>query len=167
MEEQGFLNHQESLISDLRDDLSALQDVYSNIQQVVKLRGSSARGYVPPTTEEGHQGLNTVMLEVRGQSVDHEKRLRALQAAERQRKRDLEERTNEFEEELAGFVDGKALRKTGGHLEAERTRQRRDKATLNAMFGNGDTMGGAPASASGPLVKPSKFILGKEGNHVE
>ncbi|KDN46151.1 AIP3-domain-containing protein [Tilletiaria anomala UBC 951] len=161
VEEQEFLNHQESLIADLRDDHAALQDVFNDIQQVVKLRGTSSRGYIPPAPEEGHQGLNTVMLEVRGQSVDHEKRLRALQAAEKQRQRELAGRTDEFADELAGFVDGKALRKTGGHLEAERIRQRRDKATLNAMFGNGDDMGGAPTAPAGPGLKPAKFILGQ------
>ena len=61
-------------------------------------------------------------------------------------------------------VDGKALRKTGGHMEAERIRSRRDKATLHAMFGNGDEMGGAPTVAgSGSALKPGKFILGKPG----
>ncbi len=164
VEEQGFLNHQESLIADLREDLNAVQVVFADIQQVVKLRGSSSsRGaYLPPPAEDGHQGLNTVMLEVRGQNVDHEKRLRALQAAERQRKKEIEERTDEFAEELAGFVDGKVLRKTGGHLEVERVRQRRDKATLQAMFaGGGDAVGGAPTVPAGPVEKPAKLLLGK------
>lgn len=39
VDEQEFLNHQESLLADLRDDNDALQEVFQNIQQVVKLRG--------------------------------------------------------------------------------------------------------------------------------
>ncbi|SOV07295.1 uncharacterized protein UDID_19659 [Ustilago sp. UG-2017a] len=127
VDEQEFLNHEEGLLSDLRDDLGALKEVFSNIQQVVKLRG------------------------VKSQAVNHEKRLRALQAAERQRQKDLlASKTNdEFSEELAGFVDKKVLRKTGGVLEAERVRQRRDNATWKAMFGGGGP-GGIPMAPSGP-----------------
>lgn len=167
VDEQEFLNHQEGLIADLRDDHTALQEVYENIQQVVKLRsaGRPAGGkYIPPLPEEGHEGLSTVMLEVRGQNIDHEKRLRALQAAEKSRQREIASRTDEFTEELAGFVQGKAgdgLRKTGGHLEAERLRAKRDKATLLAMFGAGGN-GGAPVEVD--IAKPKRLILGgKDG----
>lgn len=175
VEEQEFLNHQEGLIADLREDHKALQEVYENIQQVVKLRSAgrpTGGKYIPPLPEEGHEGLSTVMLEVRGQSIDHEKRLRALQAAERSRLREMSSRTDEFQEELAGFVAGAppagaaveaaagpgGLRKTGGHLEVERIRSKRDKATLLAMFGGGGS-GGAP-SVGGDAPPPKKLILG-------
>ncbi|CAO1627892.1 unnamed protein product [Parajaminaea phylloscopi] len=165
VDEQEFLNHQEGLLADLRDDHTALQEVYENIQQVVKLRSAgrpTGGKYIPPLPEDGHEGLSTVMLEVRGQSIDHERRLRALQAAEKSRQRELSSRTDEFTEELAGFVSGKAgegLRKTGGHLEAERIRSKRDKATLLAMFGAGGA-GGAPAVSTGDVVKPKRLQLG-------
>ena len=167
VDEQEFLNHEESLLCDLRDDLSGLKEVFSNIQQVIKLRGGSGKGgkYIPPLPEDGHEGLSTVMLEVKSQAVNHEKRLRALQAVERQRQKDmLASKTNdEFSEELAGFVDKKVLRKTGGVLEAERIRQKRDLATWKAMFGGGGP-GGVPmapsASATGLEARPKKLILG-------
>ncbi len=168
VDEQEFLNHEEGLLSDLRDDLSALKEVFSNIQQVVKLRGGSGKGgkYIPPLPEEGHEGLSTVMLEVKSQAVNHEKRLRALQAVERQRQKDLASaKTNDdFTEELAGFVDKKVLRKTGGVLEAERVRQRRDHATWKAMFGGGGPGGVpmAPSGSGGVEAKPKKLILGKK-----
>lgn len=167
VDEQDFLNHSEGLIADLREDHGALQEVYEDIQQVVKLRsaGRPAGGkYIPPLPEEGHEGLSTVMLEVRGQSIDHERRLRALQAAEKNRQREMASRTNEFTDELAGFVQGKAgdgLRRTGGHLEAERIRAKRDKATLLAMFGAGGA-GGAPPEVDLPV--PKKLILGGGGS---
>lgn len=168
VDEQEFLNHEEGLLSDLRDDLGALKEVFSNIQQVVKLRGGSGKGgkYIPPLPEEGHGGLSTVMMEVKSQAVNHEKRLRALQAAERQRQKDLlASKTNdEFSEELAGFVDKKVLRKTGGVLEAERVRRRRDHATWKAMFGGGGPGGipMAPSGTGGVEAKPKKLILGSK-----
>ncbi|WFD19766.1 Bud site selection protein 6 [Malassezia caprae] len=143
VDEQEFLNYQEGLLVDLQQDHKALQDVFSSIQQVVRLRdvgmahGSDpGRGprYVPPPLDKEHQGLPSVMAEVRTQSIDHERRLRALQAAERSREKAKAGRTDEFANELAGFVDGKALRRTGGHLEAERVRQKRDQTTLRAML---------------------------------
>lgn len=191
VDEQEFLNHQEGLIQDLREDHGALMEVFENISQVVKLRGvqrgvmmggSSAderlldrngglgggamipgvaalRPYHPPPPEEGHEGLSTVMLEVKSQAVDHEKRLRALQAAERTRQREKAIKTDEFESALKGFVDGKALRKTGGHEEAERVRQKRDKLTIQAMFGGGGS-GGAPAEVN--ILPPPKLTLGRQ-----
>ncbi|KAJ1028807.1 hypothetical protein NDA16_001972 [Ustilago loliicola] len=168
VDEQEFLNHEEGLLSDLRDDLGALKEVFSNIQQVVKLRGGSGKGgkYIPPLPEEGHEGLSTVMMEVKSQAVNHEKRLRALQAVERQRQKDMlaSKSNDEFSEELAGFVDKKVLRKTGGVLEAERVRQRRDHVTWKAMFGGGGP-GGIPMAASGSggvEAKPKKLILGSK-----
>ncbi|GAC96538.1 hypothetical protein PHSY_004118 [Pseudozyma hubeiensis SY62] len=166
VDEQEFLNHEEGLLSDLRDDLGALKEVFSNIQQVVKLRGGSGKGgkYIPPLPEEGHEGLSTVMMEVKSQAVNHEKRLRALQAVERQRQKDMlaSKSNDEFSEELAGFVDKRVLRKTGGVLEAERVRQKRDHATWKAMFGGGGPGGipMTPSGSSGPEAKPKKLILG-------
>lgn len=142
VDEQEFLNYQEGLLVDLQQDHKALQDVYTNIQQVVRLRDMQQRSdtklprYVPPVPEQGHEGLGTVMIEVRGQSIDHERRVRALQTAERSREKARQGRVDEFTDELAGFVDNKALRKTGGHREAERVRQKRDNATIRAMFSN-------------------------------
>ncbi len=166
VDEQEFLNHEEGLLSDLRDDLGALREVFSNIQQVVKLRGGSGKGgkYIPPLPEDGHEGLSTVMMEVKSQAVNHEKRLRALQAVERQRQKDMlaSKANDEFSEELAGFVDKKVLRKTGGVLEAERVRQKRDHATWKAMFGGGGPGGipMAPSASGGAEAKPKKLILG-------
>ncbi|WFD27747.1 Bud site selection protein 6 [Malassezia nana] len=143
VDEQEFLNYQEGLLADLQQDHKALQDVFSNIQQVVRLREAGmtqghepGRGprYVPPLPDEEHAGLPSVMAEVRTQSIDHGRRLRALQAAERSREKAKAGRTDEFASELAGFVDGKSLRRTGGHLEVERVRQKRDQTTLKAML---------------------------------
>lgn len=182
VDEQEFLNHQEGLISDLKEDHYSLQDVFQNIQEVVKLRGANKftltaganngsdnflggvalRQYVPPNPEEGHGGLTTVMMEVKTQSVDHEKRLKALQAAERQRQKELSSRKTKddgFQQELTTFVDGKILRKTGGYQETERVRTRRDKLTIQAMFSGGtNIIGGAPVEVN-TSPPPKKLSL--------
>lgn len=145
VDEQEFLNYQEGLLADLQQDHKALQEVFANIQQVVKLRTLGASGaaepgapraprFVPPPPDEEHEGIGTVMIEVRGQSIDHERRLRALQAAERSREKARAGHKDEFASELAGFVDGNALRKTGGHREVDRIRQKRDQTTLRTML---------------------------------
>ncbi|UZJ52734.1 hypothetical protein CBS101457_002054 [Exobasidium rhododendri] len=176
VDEQEFLNHQEGLISDLKEDHYSLQEVFANIQEVVKLRGANKftltgatgtsngtdnflggvalKTYIPPAPEEGHEGLSTVMMEVKSQAVNHDKRLKALQAAERQRLKELDQRKgqeDDFQNELTTFVDGKILRKTGGYIEAERVRSRRDKLTIQAMFSGGtNTVGGAPIDVKTP-----------------
>ncbi|WFD45344.1 Bud site selection protein 6 [Malassezia psittaci] len=145
VDEQEFLHYQEGLIADLKQDHLALQDVFANIQQVVKLRtiteagsvaesGSRLQRYVPPSPDMEHEGIGTVMIEVRGQSIDHDRRLRALQAAERSREKARAGYKDEFASELAGFVDGNALRKTGGHREVDRIRQKRDQNVLRTMM---------------------------------
>jgi hypothetical protein len=172
VDEQEFLNHQESLIVDLKEDHYSLQEVFQNIQEVVKLRGANKytmtagannssdnflggvalKSYIPPPPEEGHEGLPTVLMDIKTQSVDHEKRLKALQAAERQRLKELSQRKggeDEFQSELSTFVDGKILRKTGGYQETERVRTRRDKLTIQAMFSGGsNVVGGAPIEST-------------------
>jgi hypothetical protein len=118
------------------------------------LGGVSLKTYIPPAPEEGHEGLSTVMMEVKSQSVDHEKRLKALQAAERQRLKELDQRKGQddgFQNELTTFVDGRVLRKTGGYMETERVRSRRDKMTIQAMFSGGsNSVGGAPIEVKSP-----------------
>ncbi|WFD01248.1 Bud site selection protein 6 [Malassezia yamatoensis] len=148
VDEQEFLHYQEGLIADLKQDHLALQDVLANIQQVVKLRtiteagsvaesSSKLQRYVPPSPDMQHEGIGTVMIEVRGQSIDHDRRLRALQAAERSREKARAGYKDEFASELAGFVDGNALRKTGGHREVDRIRQKRDQNVLRTMMMSG------------------------------
>lgn len=97
----------------------------------------------PPPPEEGAGGFNTVMLELRGAAVDPEKRMKAIEANQRARTKELEARSDEFQDELHSFVKDRKLKMTGGAEEVERVRQKRQEATLRAMF-NGGT--GSPSS---------------------
>jgi len=142
VEEQSFLQHQEQLVQDLIDDHKQLEEIYARIEKVVSIRSgtgsgslSGRRGYRPPPPDDGHEGISTVMLQIRGANVDPEKRLKAIEASQRARAKEQEDRrTDEFKAELSGFVSNKKLRLTGGTEEAERVRQKKSQATLRAMM---------------------------------
>ncbi|CAG8466976.1 710_t:CDS:2 [Rhizophagus irregularis] len=135
VDEQKFLNHQEELIEDLDDDNKKLTEVFEHITKVVQLQSNSRpKEFIIKQKEEGFEGLKTVLEEVRGISPDHERRIKALEMAEKQRERDLASRIDEFELELTNFVAQNKLKKTGGAEEAERLRQKKNEETLKQLF---------------------------------
>ncbi|CAL1715515.1 unnamed protein product [Somion occarium] len=150
VEEQQFLSHQEEFLGDLLEDHKAVIEVYGHVEKVISLRGTSGRrpgrNFKPPPPEEGHGGLSTVMLEIRGAAVDPQRRLKAIAANEKNREKELAARSDEFQAELSGFVEGKKLKMTGGAEEAERVRQRRNDNTLKAMFSTPSLVSSDPAS---------------------
>jgi hypothetical protein len=154
VEEQKFLTHQEELLADLVEDHKAVKEVFGHVEKFISLKGSSGsqkalRSYRPPPPEENHGGLSTVMLEIRGATVDPERRLKAIEAAQKQRDKELASRSDEFQAELSNFVEGKKLKLTGGPEETERLRQKRNEQTLKAMF-NSNPDGGLPMSPMSP-----------------
>jgi len=145
VDEQGFLTHQEQFLEDLLEDHKALAEVYGHVEKIINLKGPGSVGgrgirkaFRPPPPDEGHNGLSTVMLEIRGASVDAERRMKAIEASQKNREKELASRSDEMQAELNDFVAGKKLRMTGGAEEAERVRQKRNDMTLKAMF-TGDT----------------------------
>ncbi|KAJ7043575.1 actin interacting protein 3-domain-containing protein [Mycena alexandri] len=156
VDEQGFLTHQEQFLEDLLEDQKALVEVYGHVEKIISIRGPGSVGSrggrkgfrPPPPPEEGHGGLSTVMLEIRGASVDPEKRMKAIEASQKSREKELASRSDEMQAELSDFVTGKKLKMTGGAEEAERVRQKRNDMTLKAMF-NGGTGGVTEMGAFG------------------
>lgn len=138
VEEQNFLQHQEGLIDDLLEDHKELVNVFARVEEVashrVGMRTGSGRTFRPPPPEEGHDGLNTVMFEIRGADVDPLRRLKAIEANQKLREKERLGKKDEFEEELANFVEGKKLKMTGGAEEVERVRQVRNDLVMKAMF---------------------------------
>ncbi len=138
VEEQQFLNHQEEFVKDLIEDHKALREINDQLAQILSLRTTkkSRNGpkFQPLPVEEGHEGLSTVMLEIRGAQVDPDKRMKAMETNQKACQRELASRSDEFQEELSSFVDGKKLKMTGGGEEVERVRQKRNEMTLKAMF---------------------------------
>lgn len=147
VEEQQFLTHQEEFLSDLLEDHKALTEVFGHVEKVISIRGSGqtkTRGFRPPPPDEGHTGLSTVMLEIRNAQVDPEKRLKAIAMNQKNREKELADKSDEFEAELKGFVSGKKLKLTGGAEEIERVRQKKNDMTLKAMFTGGSSTGDVP-----------------------
>lgn len=127
VEEQRFLKHQEELLDEMSEDHKEMASMFDNIDELMKKMGVPAntsgaksgpklglREYIPPEPDKDHQGLSTVMTEVRSLAVDPEKRLRAIQDAEKARIESKGEREHDkFAKELGGFVESKQLRRTG------------------------------------------------------
>ncbi|KIM32894.1 hypothetical protein M408DRAFT_326605, partial [Serendipita vermifera MAFF 305830] len=157
VEEQQFLAHQEELIEDLLEDNKALVEVFGHVEKVISIRGKGAirsTSFRPAPPEEGSGGLTTVMMEIRGAQVDPYKRMKAIEQNQKARQKELAARSDEFEAELSGFVQGKKLKKTGGAEEVERIRQRKDVLAFKAMFGAGaasDGMGMTLPSMDGSI----------------
>ena len=159
VEEQQFLSHQEELLSDLLEDHKAVMEVYGHVEKVISLRSSGSskgkgRTFIPPPPDEGHTGLSTVMLGIRGAAVDPERRMKAIAANEKQREKELKNRSDEFQLELSGFVSGKKLKLTGGAEEVERVRQKRNDQTLKAMFTGGSAVSTTGSESPTPTLSP-------------
>ncbi|KAG6891214.1 hypothetical protein C0995_008466 [Termitomyces sp. Mi166 len=141
VEEQQFLTHQEEFLNDLVEDHKAVVEMFGHIEKVISLRNPGPNGTIkprsrtfrPPPPSEG-DGLSNVMLEIRGAAVDPDRRMKAIEANQKNRQKELEARSDALHAELHDFVGQKKLRMTGGAEEAERVRQKRSEATLKAMF---------------------------------
>ncbi|KAK4052224.1 Bud site selection protein 6 [Microbotryomycetes sp. JL221] len=154
--EQEKVSTQETLLNDLAVDLDDVRDVLNKVEIVSKQSkgtfssttsraggaGFSTSGVGPGTSptlleddqEQQQLGREGVLLQVQALKPDPTRRLEAIERAERQRQVELASRTDEFEQELSGFVSQNKLRKSGGIQETERRRQVQNEQTLKAMF---------------------------------
>ncbi|KAM0752982.1 AIP3-domain-containing protein [Meredithblackwellia eburnea MCA 4105] len=133
--EQKLLEAQEGFLSELEVDLEEAASIFANIEQVAKQpKTGRTRDFTPAVDPSGGGDLSNVLLEVRGLQPDANRRLEAIEKAEKARQLDLASRTDEFADELGGFVAEGKLRKSGGIEETERLRQAKSEATLRAMF---------------------------------
>ena len=146
VDEQQFLSYQEQFLCDLKEDHKAMMEVLGHVEKVITLRkphtGKRGRSFkpTPPTEEKSGEVVNNVMLEIRSAAVDPEKRLKAIEANQRNREKDLASRSDEFHSEIVDFVSQKKLKMTGGAEEVERNRQRKNDMTLKAMFTGDSTL---------------------------
>ncbi|GAA5964644.1 hypothetical protein JCM21900_005004 [Sporobolomyces salmonicolor] len=144
--EQKAVETQETLLTELSEDLDDVAKVFRNIQAVAKqlkpssFASSSSAGpglravHDLGGAENAQEGLSTILLEVKALQPDPNRRLEAIARAEKQRELELASRTDEFAEELGEFVGMGKLKKSGGIEETERLRQKRSEMTLKAMF---------------------------------
>lgn len=146
LKEQQFIKDQESLVVDLEEDHSTLMEVFQQLQKITEIQSSAApakRAFYAGPAPEGFEGMHSVMKEVAMVDADSERRLRALNQAEKMRQRDLDNRIDEFAHELTTFVDTGKLKKTGGVEEAERERQKKDKMLLKRLHSNASSKAGS------------------------
>ena len=152
IQEQDTVTSHEALMRDITADLGDINSVLMDIMSVSKKAekggnttrqakalefgggASNLRHVEGSTTGSEDGGTPDFLLEVKGLRVDPEKRLEAIAKAEKARELELASRTDEFADELGGFVSGGKLKKSGGIEETERLRQLKSEATLKAMF---------------------------------
>ncbi|RKP40093.1 actin interacting protein 3 [Dimargaris cristalligena] len=143
MGEQLFVKDQQALLEDLQHENKVMHKFYQQLKQYATIQltaGEDGAGgarspriieVAPP--EDGAMILQDVFQEIHCIDVNSQKRLEAFERAQKVRQRELEARTNEFEEELSGFVRDQKLRKTGGTEELERRREKKDREVLRLM----------------------------------
>ncbi|KAI8979780.1 actin interacting protein 3-domain-containing protein, partial [Mycotypha africana] len=145
--EQQILKDQEYLLSDMKDDLEALLEVFEQLEKIYVYQANAKpkpREFRVAPPEEGYEGMASVMKQVSTIDVDHERRLKALEQADKMRQRELANRIDDFEKELIGFVETKKLKKTGGALEIDRIRKQKDEENLKAMYADKKETAGNP-----------------------
>lgn len=116
VDEQQLLVHQEELLSDLQADHENVVTVFGQIEQYLSLQISSRprkSEFRPPSPDEGHEGLKSVMMEVKGLNPASDKRMKAIEMAEKTRQKEAAGKSDDFAQELSGFVEGKLLKRTG------------------------------------------------------
>ncbi|EIW67898.1 hypothetical protein TREMEDRAFT_32672, partial [Tremella mesenterica DSM 1558] len=167
MEEQKLLSYQSKLAQDLKNDIKQAVDMLQNVQDFVDQRAAMraagttpSKGFRPPSPDESG-GLPNLLLEIRTKEMDPNQRLKAIEAQQKARERELANRTDEFSSELQGFVSGRKLKKTGGTDEAERARQRRQEQTLKRML-TGEQGGGilTPQVTGASVKSPPATVTG-------
>ncbi|KAK4515571.1 Phosphatidylinositol 4-kinase pik1alpha (PI4-kinase)(PtdIns-4-kinase) [Mucor velutinosus] len=161
VKEQQTLKDQEYLLSDMKDDLDALLEVFEQLEKIYAYQANTKpqpREFRVAPAEEGFEGMSSVFKQVSTIDVDHTRRLRALEQAEKMRQRELANRIDDFEKELVGFVDSKKLKKTGGAMEIDRLRKQKDEEMMKAMYAEKRAAAGSGASTPSVSTVPEENV---------
>lgn len=138
VEEQHLLQHQEKLAQDLEGDIHEAGDMFDMLAEYVAQRQNgmaAARRQVPPQRRQTEEAsVPSLLLEIRTAEADPDRRLRAIELQQKQREKEMASKTDDFADELSGFVAGRKLKKTGGTEEAERIRLRKQEMALKKMY---------------------------------
>lgn len=160
MEEQKLLSYQSKLSADLKNDIKDAKEMLQAVQDFVDQRAAGigragSKGFRPPSPDQSGGGsgggIPHLLMEIRTKEADPNSRLKAIEAQQKARERELASREDEFSSELGNFVKGRKLKKTGGTEEAERVRARRTEVTLKKML-TGDGMPGGDNATTGILT---------------
>ncbi|KAJ1991504.1 Bud site selection protein 6 [Coemansia spiralis] len=145
LKEQSFVKDVEQMLGELNDDSSHLEDVLDKLDKIIdlKLEERAKEGYVPRAAtrfldvvspDDAPDAKKDFLMQISCVDIDHNRRLDALDAAERLRKKELAAKVNEFDEELSDFVSQRKLRKTGGTQELERRRAEKNLEVMKDML---------------------------------
>jgi uncharacterized protein YheU (UPF0270 family) len=137
LREQEFLREQQELLEDLEEDQRALSTVLNQVEQLVHLQKEmKVKREVEldvVSADEAAQELGSVMHEITTIVPDSEKRLRAMEQAEKIRVWEKENKQDEFQQELGSFIGSSKLRKKGGVEEVERKRALARQKVLESL----------------------------------
>ncbi|PGH12342.1 hypothetical protein AJ80_06752 [Polytolypa hystricis UAMH7299] len=145
-EERDQLTMQEDLAVDLEDDLDKAAQTFALVEQATKQQsldttnGPATRNVsrnFPPIDQsvDPAKAKDTLLGEVRALQPNHEDRLEAIERAERNRQKELENRkVGVFQKELDNFVNEGKLKKSGGVEELERMRKQKDEETRKEVW---------------------------------
>lgn len=168
-DDRDLLSMQESLATDLKDDLENAAQTFALVEEATKEQmkdgnGSTSRSAsrtlpamsVDPSADP-HMAKEGVLGEVRALQPNHENRLEAIERAEKARQKELESRRGgELQQELGSFIEEGKLKKSGGFEEAERQRKVKDDRIRKEVWerenanGNGKEMRiSRPSSSDG------------------
>ncbi|KAJ3409098.1 Bud site selection protein 6 [Chytridiales sp. JEL 0842] len=152
--EQAFLKDHERVVTQAETDLSEIINVIKALMMVVEIQEKEmeerraaglvvsndiARGFEnvlsPEEIKEGYQNLLLEMrMIVESTSASSERRLKAIERAEKLRKWEQTLKVNEFEQELKAVVGGGQLRKIGGVDHVENSRRQKERALWSTIF---------------------------------
>jgi hypothetical protein len=143
-EEQQFFKLQQELVEDLQDDLKKAEETFRLVEMCSQEQNKNTgrRPTAPTILPVPVTGIkhvkDAVLSEVSALQPNHERRLEAIERAEKLRKKELEMRGQggEFEDELGEFVGENKLKKSGGVEETERRRKMREQKVLEEQMKN-------------------------------
>ncbi|KAJ9095024.1 hypothetical protein QFC21_005817 [Naganishia friedmannii] len=166
LEEQRLLKYHESLATDLEGDITQATGIFATLQQYMAQRqqgvGVGVRRQFRAPVRETEPTVPNLLLEIRTQETDPNRRLRAIEEQQKAREREkAAKQDDEFSTELTGFVAGRKLKKTGGTEEAERLRMKKQEQQFKRMYNDKkETQGGegAAAAAASPPVTPTSAM---------
>jgi hypothetical protein len=149
---QEFLRHQETLINDLRKDLTDTSMVIEQIVQATELFENAA-----PVKREwmsgalGSGGRDAMLTEVKTLQPNSAERLEAIKRAEKARLRELEmRRETEFQAELGEVVtEGKLKVLEEGALRIEREREEKERKLRRELWEEQNKSGMDKANGNG------------------
>jgi len=141
LKEQKQFKEEEEEIEKFEDDLNDINELFETLQKVAVIqekRKSKPLEFVHPEVEfeiDEKDRTNALFSAIKSVSLNEEqseKRIKAMELAEKTRKIELASKKDDFEVELEDFVGGKKFKNKVGIEEIEKLRQQKDREAMLA-----------------------------------